>query len=107
MLPYSAAQTTCLRRRILGTNIRSDDAENYQAVSQVLDGAREGVRTVEIAAGTLMLFRGHYSLHRVTPVEGKRRRLQLILSYADRPDLRGSAESSRLHYGARAAGTHA
>ena len=49
-----------------------------------------------------MLFRGHYSLHRVTPVEGKRRRLQLILAYADRPDLQGSAESTRLHYGARA-----
>jgi hypothetical protein len=83
-------------------NIRSDDSENFQAVSRVLDGNREYVRTVGLTAGTLMLFRGHYALHRVTPVEGKRRRLQLILSYADRPDQRGSAESGRLHYGARA-----
>jgi predicted 2-oxoglutarate/Fe(II)-dependent dioxygenase YbiX len=73
-------------------------------VGRVLDGDRENLRSVEIAAGTLMLFRGHYSLHRVTPVEGTRRRLQLILAYADRPDQQGSAESSRLHYGARAAG---
>jgi len=86
-------------------NIRSNESENYGAVSRVLDGDREHVRTVEIAAGTLMLFRGHYSLHRVTPVEGKRRRLQLILSYADRPDQRGSAESSRLHYGEKRRGT--
>ncbi len=86
-------------------NIRSEDSENYEAVSRVLNGAREDVRTVEITAGTLMLFRGHYSLHRVTPVEGKRRRLQLILAYADKPDLQGSAESSHLHYGGQAAGS--
>lgn len=85
-------------------DIRSDDSENFEAVGRVLDGHRESVRRVEIAAGTLMLFRGHYSLHRVTPVEGKRRRLQLILAYADRPDQQGSAESSRLHYGPRTAG---
>ena len=85
-------------------DLRSDDSENFAAVGRVLDGDRENVRTVEIAAGTLMLFRGHYALHRVTPVEGKRRRLQLILAYADRADQHGSAESSRLHYGTRAPG---
>ena len=84
-------------------DIRSDGSENFDSVSRVLDGQRDKVRRVDIAAGTLMLFRGHYSLHRVTPVEGTRRRLQLILAYADRPDLQGSAESTRLHYGARAA----
>ena len=83
-------------------NIRSEVAENFEAVGRILDGHRESVRSVEIAAGTLMLFRGHYSLHRVTRVEGTRRRLQLIFSYADRPDLQGSAESSHLHYGTRA-----
>lgn len=86
--------------------IRSDESENFDAVGRVLDGHRENVQTVEITAGTLMLFRGHYSLHRVTAVEGKRRRLQLILAYADRPDLQGSVESSRLHYGAPAASSH-
>ncbi len=85
-------------------DLRSEDSENFEAVGRVLDGYRENVRTVEITAGTLMLFRGHYSLHRVTPVEGTRRRLQLILAYADRADQQGSAESSRLHYGTRAAG---
>ncbi len=85
-------------------DIRSDHSENFAAVGRVLDGDRANVRTVEIAAGTLMLFRGHYALHRVTPVEGKRRRLQLIRAYADRADQQGSAESSRLHYGTRAPG---
>ncbi len=85
-------------------DLRSEDSENFAAVGRVLDGDRENLRSVEIATGTLMLFRGHYALHRVTPVEGKRRRLQLILAYADRADQHGSAESSRLHYGTRAAG---
>ena len=84
--------------------IRSDQSENFEAVGRVLDGDRASVRQVEITPGTLMLFRGHYSLHRVTPVEGKRRRLQLIFAYAARPDQQGSADSSRLHYGARATG---
>ncbi len=84
-------------------DVRSEDSENFEAVGRVLDGYRENVRSVEITAGTLMLFRGHFSLHRVTPVEGKRHRLQLIFAYADRPDQHGSAESSRLHYGTRAA----
>jgi len=83
-------------------NIRSEQSENFDAVSQVLDGHRENVRSVELTAGTLMLFRGHYSIHRVTPVMGTRRRLQLIFAYADQPNLKGSADSSRLHYGARA-----
>jgi len=83
-------------------NIRSDHSENFEAVGHILDGHRENVRSVTLTAGTLMLFRGHYSLHRVTPVEGTRRRLQLILAYADQPDLKGSSASSRLHYGARA-----
>ena len=85
-------------------DVRNEDSENFEAVGRILDGYRENVRSVEITAGMLMLFRGHYSLHRVTPVEGKRHRLQLILAYADRPDQHGSAESSRLHYGTRAAG---
>ena len=68
-------------------NIRSDDSENFQAVSRVLDGDREHVRTVELTAGTLMLFRGHYALHRVTPVEGKRRRLQRPGAHLDNAQL--------------------
>lgn len=82
-------------------NIRSEGSENFDQVGRILDGHRDDVRSIELTAGTLMLFRGHYSLHRVTNVEGKRRRLQLIFSYADQPNLKGSTESSRLHYGER------
>ncbi|MCP4981619.1 MAG: hypothetical protein GY935_14130 [Gammaproteobacteria bacterium] len=54
-----------------------------------------------LLAGTLSLFRGHYSLHRVTPVKGKRQRIQAILGYSRQAKLLGSKESSILHDGPR------
>ena len=62
-----------------------------------------GVRRVAIEAGTLMLFRGHSSLHRVTEVTGQRDRLQSILGFNPRPGAKGTLESNILHYGPRVA----
>jgi hypothetical protein len=83
--------------------IRSDEDENFDAVKAVLEGNSERVLQNRLQAGTLSLFRGHYSLHRVTPVEGQRQRLQAILGYSTRPNLFGNKESSILHYGPRVA----
>ena len=83
--------------------IRSDDDENFAEVEAVLDGRSNRVRQNHLQSGTLSLFRGHYSLHRVTPVNGKRQRLQAILGYSTRPDMYGSLEASILHYGPRVA----
>jgi predicted 2-oxoglutarate/Fe(II)-dependent dioxygenase YbiX len=84
-------------------SIRSDVDENFDAVQAVIDGKSDRIRRNRLRAGTLSLFRGHYSLHRVTPVEGKRQRLQAILGYSTRPDMIGNRESSILHYGPRVA----
>jgi hypothetical protein len=83
--------------------IRSVENENFAAVQQVLDGNRERVRQIKLKAGTLSLFRGHFSLHRVTEVLGDRQRLQAILGYTTKPGMKGSIESSILHYGPRVA----
>jgi hypothetical protein len=83
--------------------IRTESDENFDAVQRVLDGCSEQVIQNRLQAGTLSLFRGHYSLHRVTAVEGERRRLQAILGYSTKPDLLGSKASSILHYGPRVA----
>ncbi|UCH40064.1 MAG: hypothetical protein JSU67_18395 [Gammaproteobacteria bacterium] len=83
--------------------IRSDSDENFDAVQAVLDGNSDRVLQNRLKAGTLSLFRGHYSLHRVTPVVGKRQRIQAIMGYSTQPDLYGSTESSILHYGPRVA----
>jgi hypothetical protein len=87
--------------------IRSDTDENFDAVQAVLDGRSDRVLRNELQAGTLSLFRGHYSLHRVTTVQGQRQRLQAILGYSTDPNLFGSRESSILHYGPRVAAIEA
>lgn len=84
-------------------NIRTEDDENFDRVREVLDGRSHDVRTINLQPGTLSLFRGHYSLHRVTEVGGAKRRLQAILGYTTRPNLVGSLDSSILHYGPRVA----
>lgn len=81
--------------------IRSDADENYDAVGRVLDGIRDGVRSIAIEPGMLMLFQGRNSLHRVAPMQGRRRRLQTILGFNRKPSQVGSLASSILHYGPR------
>jgi len=57
--------------------IRSDDDENYAEISRVFAGESELVTRPEMPPGTLTVFRGHRSLHRVTPV-GRTARPRLI-----------------------------
>jgi len=84
-------------------DLRSDESENFEQVQQVLDGDSNRVKRLKLEAGTLSLFRGHYSMHRVTEVEGNRTRIQAILGFSTTPDLQGNLESSILHYGPRVA----
>ncbi len=66
--------------------IRSPDDENYPAVAEVLRGDSNRVKTIHVELGTLMMFCGKYSLHRVNPVKGRRPRLIALFSYDRRPD---------------------
>ena len=84
-------------------NLREDTDEHFERVKAVLDGAVRGLRRIVIEPGTLNLFKGHYSMHRVTEVRGSRRRLQTILGYSPEPNVQGSLKSSILHYGPRVA----
>ena len=67
--------------------IRDDDDENYEGVARVLDGDHPAVRAVPMAPGTMCLFKGRRSLHRVSPVESDQSRLNAVLSYDRRPDV--------------------
>ncbi len=83
--------------------LRSDESENFAQVQQVLDGASDRVKRLKLQAGTLSLFRGHYSMHRVTEVTGRRTRIQAILGFSTTPGMQGNLDSSILHYGPRVA----
>ncbi len=84
-------------------HVRSEEDENFDEVARIMDGDLSSCRSVSMTPGTLMLFRGHYSLHRVNRVTGNRTRILAILSYNPVPGAVGARESSVLHYGERAA----
>ncbi len=81
-------------------DIRSARAENTAAVADVLAG-RGGhlVRRIALSPGDLQIFRGRYSLHRVTEVSGSGARHSAIFSYSARPGVVGSAERTRQLFG--------
>ena len=56
-------------------------------------------KELDITEGTLALFRGRSSLHRVTPVVGKRNRIQTVLAYNTEPDVALSEQARQTFYG--------
>lgn len=82
--------------------VASPEDENFEAIAAIYRGERERVVTPELTAGTLSIFRGRWSLHHVTPVEGAVTRLQVIFSYHVEPGL-VFPEATRRNYVGRAA----
>ncbi|WP_236788888.1 arpA protein [Amycolatopsis sp. GM8] len=80
-------------------NIRSTTSENFDDVRSVLAGETELVRRLDLRPGDLQLFRGRYSLHRVTTVEGTTARHTAIFAYSERPGVIGSPERTRQLFG--------
>ncbi len=79
--------------------IRTPEDEAYDALARVLDGARESVRALDMAAGALVVFRGRTALHRVTPVKGARPRLLAVLSYDPKPGKMLTEHTRKIFYG--------
>ena len=66
--------------------IRSSDEPNYDLIQSVLLGqSPESVRTEPMTPGTLMLFNGRWSMHRVTRIEGDIPRYVALLAYDTKP----------------------
>ena len=68
-------------------SIRNAESENYDAVSAVMDGQRNGVIALPLEPGDLQIFKGRYALHRVTPVKGQRSRYMAIFGYSEQPEV--------------------
>jgi len=76
-----------------------EGGENFEEVTRVLNGTSDKVTVLELQPGDLQLFRGRYSLHRVAPLRGARRRYVAILSYVEEPGMVGAPERTRQLYG--------
>lgn len=79
--------------------IRTADDERYDEVAAVLGGARERVLTLGMTPGTLLVFEGRHSLHRVSPVEGATTRLVGLFGYDTRPGTMSSDLLKAMRYG--------
>jgi hypothetical protein len=79
--------------------LRSETDENYPGVQRVLHGDHSGVIRLPSSPGALAIFRGHHAMHRVTPVEGGTPRLNSVLTYGERPDMKLNDLTSQLFYG--------
>lgn len=81
-------------------NIRSAEDERFDDVRDVLDGrpARQPER-LPLRPGDLQLFKGRYSLHRVSPVRGGLARHSAIFAYSERPGVIGSVARTRQLFG--------
>ena len=81
-------------------NIRTAERENFADVRDVLTG-RGGrlVQRLTLRPGDLQLFKGRYSLHRVSTVRGDTARHTAILAYSERPGVIGSVARTRQLFG--------
>ncbi|MCL5779273.1 2OG-Fe(II) oxygenase [Limibaculum sp. FT325] len=79
--------------------LRSEDDPNYEGVARMLRGEDDQVRSMLASAGTLNVFRGKNTAHRVTPVQGPVDRIIAVFSYYERPGVRFSDEERIGFYG--------
>ena len=82
-------------------NSRTDDTEDRELVDQVIAGDLSQAQSFSRGAGTFTLFRGGYSLHGVTKVEGSIPRVTAIFTYDEQPDRVLSDEVNVQIYGPR------
>lgn len=81
------------------TDLRSADDPNYTGVAELLEGRDPQVQTLALQAGTLNVFRGKHTAHRVTPVRGDRERMVAVFSYYETPGVLFSPEEQLGFYG--------
>ncbi len=80
--------------------IRSADDENFDGIQEILEGGTEGVHTLNLRAGDMQIFRGRYSLHRVSRVPlGSSPRHAAIFAYTEEPGVIGRLERTRQLFG--------
>jgi hypothetical protein len=79
--------------------IRTDTDPAFDDVAALRAGARDKVRTLSQEPGTLVLFKGSRTIHRVTAIEGATTRLLATMTYALEPGTSLSAVTQKTFYG--------
>ncbi|MDX1737565.1 MAG: hypothetical protein R3261_04980 [Alphaproteobacteria bacterium] len=80
-------------------DIRTPYEEKFDDVKKVLAGERELVHSLQLRPGDLQLFKGRYSMHRVTRVSGTKKRIIALPTYSTDPFTMNRPEHSKQVYG--------
>ncbi len=80
-------------------DLRSETDPNYEGVAKLMRGQDPEVKTLTLSAGTLNVFRGKNTAHKVATVEGKRDRLIAVFSYYPKPGVVFTPDEQRGFYG--------
>ena len=84
---------------IYRSDLRSDSDPNYDGVARLLRGEDPEVKSLNLTAGTLNVFRGKNTAHKVGTVRGARERMIAVFAYFDRPGVVYSREDQMGFYG--------
>lgn len=79
--------------------IRNGEDEQYDRVKRLFDGDLGEVIGLDLEPGAFAFFKGRYSIHRVTPIEGQRDRLIALLGYDTKPGTVSSDSLKMRRYG--------
>ncbi len=73
---------------IYSPELRTDDDPNYEGVERLLAGQDPNMRTITLDPGTLNIFRGKNSPHRVGTVKGGKTRVIAVFTFYENPGVR-------------------
>jgi len=79
--------------------IRTGDDERYDDVARVLAGDRASLTVQPMMPGTLLVFAGRNSMHRVSPIHGPTPRLVGLFGYDTKPGTMSSELLKAVRYG--------
>lgn len=66
-------------------DLRNPNDENFEGVQKILEGGREGVNQLDLRPGDMQIFKGRFSMHRVTKITGEQRRVIALPTYVTDP----------------------
>lgn len=81
------------------TDLRSEDNPNYEGVARLIRGEDPNVRRLVLEPGTLNVFRGKNTPHKVSKINGNRTRVISVFSFYEAAGVRFNDEERLGFYG--------
>jgi len=81
------------------TDLRSETDPNFDGVARLVTGQDPDAQIITLLPGTLNVFRGKNTAHRVTPVAGDKARIISVFSFYDHPGVMFTPQERLGFYG--------